>query len=300
VLTPLLNELVPIGSVTAGGTVGYAASVENTGTSTVSHVVFEVGTSGVGTYRAKQLLTGSVTTAACGPGKTATSLVCTASQLAPHEKIIVNVAFSTPESDVAGSFVATASATISAQTNGKPGNNGTSTWFAEPVTTTLSADTGETYRTFALPDDPLGATGSGLTTDVDLPSAFLNGHFGLVSEAKVFSGDPLCDKCPTVFSGLSIPASLTAQNPFSASSSYSYSLDLTLEAGAQPPGYKLAGISHLGDGVGAVWTPVPLCTSSTDVVPGPICLDGTPSKNKKTGVITATVRGYENGYIGYD
>jgi hypothetical protein len=291
-LTVLLDEIDAIGSVSAGGTIGYQASVENTGASTVSHVSFIVGTSGEGTYRASQV-TGPAT---CGQGPTASSLTCTASQLAPDDKVTVQVAFSTPA--VAGSFVATASATVSAQTNGSPGNNGTSMWSAVPVTTTLTAATGASFRSFSLPDDLLGAADSGLTAAVDLPSAFLNGHFGLVTESKVFTGDPLCDKCPAVFSGLSIPASLTAANPFSASSPYS--LSLTLGPDAQPPGYKVAGISHLGDEVGAEWTPVPLCTSPTDVVPGPICLDALPSKDKKTGIITATVRGFENGNMGFD
>lgn len=304
VLTPLLSELESIGSVNAGGTVGYAASVENTGTSTVAHVVFEVGTAGAGTYRASQVLTGSAATAACAAGKTNTSLVCTASQLAPHEKIIVNVAFSTSESDVEGSLVSTASATVSAQTNGKPGNNGTSTWFSEPVTTTLTATSDLSFRTFSLPgDDPL-ETGVSLKTKIELPSAFLNGHFGLVTGISEFS-DPankLCDKCPTVFSGVTIPASLTAANPFSSSNFYSFTV--TLAKDAQPAGYKLAGYSHLADGldpaVRANWVSVPLCTSATAVEPGPICLDGAPSKDKKTGVITATGRGFVNGSGGWD
>jgi hypothetical protein len=296
-LTLSLDELGGIGSITAGGTVGYAASVENTGTATVSHVSFIVDTAGVGTYRASQVTDPPAEAITCGQGPTASSMVCKTSQLAPGDGFTVSVAFSTPGTP--GSLVATASATVSANTNGRPGNPGTSTWFSEPFTTELMAATGAMFRSFSLPDDAFGAGGSGLTTAVDLPPAFLNGHFGLVTEASVFSGDALCDKCPTVFSGLSIPASLVAlTNPFSASSSYSMTLKLGPEG--QPPGYKFTGISHLGDEEGAEWEPVPLCTSPTDVVPGPICLDGLPSKNKKSGEINATVRGFENGSLGYD
>jgi hypothetical protein len=297
-LTVLLDDIDGIGSITAGGNIGYTASVTNTGTSTVSHVSFVVDTAGGGTYLASQVTDPPAEAITCGQGPTTSSMVCKTSQLAPGDGFTVSVAFSTPAS-LAGPLVATASATVSANTNGRPGNPGTSTWNSDPFTTELMAATGQLFRSFSLPDDAFGVGGSGLTTAVDLPPAFLNGHFGLVTEASVFSGDALCDKCPTVFSGLSIPASLVElTNPFSASSSYS--MTLILGPDAQPPGYKFAGISHLGDEAGAEWEPVALCTSPTDVVPGPICLDGLPSKNKKSGVITAAVRGFENGSLGYD
>jgi hypothetical protein len=281
-------------SISSGRSVGYEATVENIGASTVTQVAFVLET-GVGTYRASAVTAGL---ANCGQGQTASSLRCTTSQLAPFEKFTVKVAFTAPATASGSSITATGKATVSAQTEGAPGNKGTSSWFADPVTTTVLAPSDQSVSSFSLPGDAL-ATGTSLGVNVQLPPAFLNGHFGLVTAASVFSGDPLCDKCPTVFAGLSIPASLVElTNPFSASSSYSMTLNLGPDA--QPPGYKFAGISLLGDEEGAEWEPVPLCTSPTDVVPGPICLDGLPSKNKKTGVITGTLRGFENGSIGYD
>jgi hypothetical protein len=105
-----------------------------------------------------------------------------------------------------------------------------------------------------------------------------------------------------VFSSVSIPASLTTANPFSTTNPYSFTL--TLAKNAQPPGYKVSGVSHLADGldpsVRENWVSVPLCTSETTVTPGPICLDGLPSKNKQTGVITAKGRGFINGSGGWD
>jgi hypothetical protein len=286
-------------SVSSGGTVGYAATVANTGPTTVNQVSFIVET-GVGIYRASAVTTGLAT---CSQGPTASSMLCTTSQLASLQKFTVSVAFRVPATSSNSSITATAKVTVSAQTQGSAGNQGTSTWFADPVSTPLLAASDTSVSTFSLPRDSL-ATGALLRTDIGLPSAFLNGHFGLATSASEYSDEAnrLCDKCPTVFSSVSIPASLTAANPFSASNPYSFIL--TLAKDAQPPGYKVAGISHLADGldpaVRANWVSVPLCTSATIVEPGPICLDEPPSKNKQTGVVTARGRGYVNGYGGFD
>jgi hypothetical protein len=282
-------------SISSGGTAGYEATVENVGPSTVTQVTLLVDTV-VGTYRASAVTAGS---ANCSQGPTASSMRCTTSQLASLEKFTVKVAFKAPVADADTSLTATAKATVSAQTQGTTGNQGTSTWTADPVVTSLTAASDFSVNTFALPSDAV-STGKSLRTDLGFPSAFLNGHFGLVTGASEYTdaASKLCDKCPTVFSKVSIPASLTTANPFSASSPYSFVLSLA--PSAQPPGYKVAGISHLADAVGATWENVPLCTSATEVVPGPICLDGLPSKNKKTGVITATGRGIENGSLGFD
>jgi len=288
-----------ISSISSGGTVGYEATVENIGPSTVTQVTLLVDT-GVGTYRASAVTAGS---ANCRQGPTASSMRCTTSQLASLEKFTVKVAFKAPAVDADTSLTASAKATVSAQTNGSDGNNGTSAWFADDVSTSLTAASDVSVNTFSLPGDAL-ATGVSLRTEVALPSAFLNSYFGLVTAASEYSdaANKLCDKCPTVFSSVSIPASLTATNPFSASNSYSFTL--TLAKGAQPPGYKVGGLSHLADGldasVRANWQSVPLCTSETVVEPGPICLDGPLSKNKKTGDVTAKGRGFINGYGGFD
>jgi hypothetical protein len=283
-----------ISSISSGGTVGYEATVENVGPSTVTSVTLLVDT-GVGTYRASSVTAGS---ANCRQGPTASSMRCTTSQLASLGKFTVSVAFRAPVVAADSSLTATAKATVSAQTNGSTGNNGTSSWSADPVVTSLTAASDLSVNTFSLPGDAV-TTGMSLRTDIGFPSAFLNGYFGLITGASEFS-DPaskLCDKCPTVFSKISIPASLTTANPFSAASPYTFALSLA--PSAQPPGYKAAGISHLADAVGATWENVPLCTSATEVVPGPVCLEGLPSKNKKTGVISARGRGIENGNWGF-
>ena len=292
----VIDQLDPISS---GGTVGYAAKVHNTGASTVTQVAFVVETSiaGVpaGAYRASAVTQGSAT---CAQGPTANSMLCTTSRLAADESFTVSVAFRAPAVEAESTLKATGKATVSAQTEGTPGNKGTSTWFAEPpALTTVLKPSNLSVSTFSLPGDSV-LTGNSLKTQLGFPSAFSNGHFGLVTGVSEVSGDPLCDKCPAVFSNVSIPASLTAANPFTASSPYTFVL--TLAASAQPPGYKVAGISHLADSPGATWTSVPLCTSPTTVEPGPICLAAPPSKDKKTGVITATGRGTENGSLGFD
>ena len=267
-LTVVLDDIDDIGSITAGKNIGYAASVANTGTSTVSHVSFVVDTAGGGTYLASQVTDPPAEAITCGQGPTASSMVCKTAQLAPGDGFTVSVAFSTSES--ASSLVATASATVAANTNGRPGNPGTSTWDSEPFPTELMAASGQLVRTFALPDDPVGAAGSGLTTALDLPSVFLHGHLRPGHGGKrVLEVTPLCDKCPTVFSGLSIPASLIElTNPFSASSI----LFDDPEAGARRPAAWLQVRGDLAPRRRvrvADWEPVPLCTSATDVVAWP-------------------------------
>jgi hypothetical protein len=310
-LTVELAEIGAIGSISAGGTVGYKASVENTGPSTVAHVTFVVETalgsgSGAGTYLASEV----AGPATCVPG--ASSVTCTAFQLAPGGKFTVNVAFSTPASAALDSLDVTAVATVSAQTQGATGNKGTSSWPATPVSTEVVAASDLSFRSFSLPDDNL-ATGVSLKTELDLPPAFANGHFGLVTGISEFSNPAikLCDKCPTVFSSITIPASLDPDtNPFAASfdselGTGPYLFVLTLAPSAQPPGYKVGGISHLAEGldpnVRANWKSVPLCTPAMGFpADATICLDAPPSKDKKTGVITATGRGIENGWGGFD
>ena len=295
--TSLSVDLVgQIDSVSSGGTIGYEATVRNVGPSTVTQVSFVVET-GVATYRANSTVTGTAT-ATCAQN-TATSMLCTAEQIAADKFFTVSVAFEAPDVTSNSSVTATGIVTVSAQTEGTPGNKGTSTWVARPVTTPVTAFSALSASSYSLPGDSLSA-GVSLHTDLQLPAAFANGHFGLVTSASEYTdaASRLCDKCPTVFSSLSIPASLTAQNPFTASSPYAFTL--TLANNAQPPGFKLGGISHLADTPGAVWTSVPLCTSTTAVEPGPICLDSAPTKDKKTGVITATGRGTENGSLGFD
>jgi hypothetical protein len=315
-----LEQLESINSISAGGTVGYTASVLNDGPSTVSHLSFVVSTTivnsaGKASYRVSEV-DGDGAPSCAADADDSSRLVCTASQLAPQERFSVDVAFAVP-SNVAAideelpiSLRAKAVATVSAQTNGNPGNQGTSTWSNEddapPVSTTLTEESDLSFRTYSLPGDAPFEVGVALKTKIDLPPAFLNDHFGLVTEAGEVDGIALCDKCPTVFSRLSIPASLLpATNPFVATfntmtGTGPYTFELTLNPAGQPKGYKPSGIQHLGDKPGAVWESVPLCS---DVILGsddPICLDALPSKDKKTGEITATGKGIENGSFGYD
>jgi hypothetical protein len=291
----VIDQLDPISS---GGTVGYAAKVHNTGASTVTQVAFVLETSlagePAGTYRASAVTQGSAT---CTEGPTANSMRCTTSRLAPDESFTVTVAFKAPAVQAESSLTAIGKATVSAQTEGTPGNKGTSTWFAEPpAVTTVLEPSNLSVSTFSLPNDSV-STGSLLTTALGFPAAFSNGHFGLATGISEFSGDPLCDKCPAVFSNVSIPASLTDQNPFSLSNPYTFTM--TLAKAAQPPGYKLNGLVHLEDD-SSVWKAVPLCASVTLSPDDPVCLDAAPSQNKKSGVITATGRGIENGNWGFD
>ena len=308
-LTVSLNDIGDIGSISAGQKLGYEASVVNSGSSTVSHVRFVLDTAlgnASGDFQ-MSAVSGDGSPRCDEDPEDSSKMVCTAKQLAPGQGFAVNAVFSAPATIPEGSvsLVAQGTATVSAQTNGSPGNNGTSNWFSPQVSTTLLEASALSKRTFSLPDDAL-ATGVDLETKIDLPAAFLNGHFGLVTEAGQADGAALCDKCPTVFSNVSIPASLTSSSPFALfvmdvlTSTSPYAFELKLNPSGQPPGYKPSGISHKGDEAGADFEPVPLCTSTTPDADTPICLDALPSKNKKTGVITATGKGIENGSYGWD
>ena len=311
-LTVSLNDIGDIGSISAGQKLGYEASVVNSGPSTVSHVTFVLATklanaSGAGTFQMSAVSGDGSPRCAKDPDD-GSRMVCTAKQLAPNQRFDVNAVFSAPASFVAiaegpVSLLANGTATVSAQTNGSTGNNGTSTWFSSEVSTALLPASDRSSRTFSLPDET-PSSGVELKTTIDLPTAFLNGYFGLVTEIDQHADTPLCDKCPAVFSKVSIPASLSAQNPFAASSDPDghgpYTFELSLNPAGQPPGYKVAGIKHLGDEEGADWESVPLCGSVTLGADDPICLDAVPSKNKKTGVITAKGRGIVNGSYGWD
>jgi hypothetical protein len=279
-----------ISSISSGGTVGYEATVKNEGPSAVTSVTLLVDT-GVGTYRASAVTAGS---ANCRQGPTTSSLRCTTSQLAALQSFTVKVAFKAPVVASDSSLTATAKATVSAQTNGSAGNNGTSTWSADPLTTPVVVNSGFSFNTFSLPGDAV-SSGQSLTTALGFPGTFSNGHFGLITGVGEESGDPLCDKCPAVFSKVSIPASLTAANPFGPSNPYTFTL--TLAKSAQEPGYKPAGLFHLDES--AVLTPVPLCSVEPLSVDHPYCLDAAVSQNKKTGAITARGRGIENGNWGF-
>jgi hypothetical protein len=308
-LTVSLNDIGDIGSISAGQKLGYEASVVNSGSSTVSHVRFVLDTAlgnASGDFQASAV-SGDGSPRCAEDPDAGSRMICTARQLAPGQGFAVNAVFSAPAAIPAGSasLVAQGTASVSAQTNGSPGNNGTSNWFSPQVSTTLLEASALSKRTFSLPDEAL-TTGVDLETKIDLPAAFLNGHFGLVTQAGQEDGAALCDKCPTVFSNVSIPASLTSSSPFALfvnevlTSTSPYAFELKLNPSGQTPGYKPSGISHRGDEAGAVFEPVPLCSSVTLGAANPICLDALPSKNKKTGVITATGKGIENGSYGWD
>jgi hypothetical protein len=305
-LTVSLNDIGDIGSISAGQKLGYETSVVNSGSSTVSHVRFVLDTAlgnASGDFQTSDV-SGDGSPRCAEDPDASSRMICTARQLGPGQGFAVNVVFSATGA-IPASLVAQGTATVSAQTNGSPGNNGTSNWFSPEVSTTLTEASALSKRTFSLPDEAL-TTGVELETELGLPPAFLNGHFGLVTEAGQEEGTALCDKCPTVFSNVSIPASLTSSSPFALFvdnvlvSTSPYTFELRLNPSGQPPGYKPAGISHQGDEAGAVFEPVPLCSSVTLGAANPICLDGLPSKNKKTGVITATGKGIENGSYGWD
>ena len=131
------------------------------------------------------------------------------------------------------------------------------------------------------------------TKQLTLPGAFAVSTYGVVTSASEVTGTALCDKCPTRFLDLSIPASLTTSSPFSAANAFTFTL--TLDSAGQPNGYKPAGLTHNG---------VPLQQCSTLPAAGPwptgMCQDGTLTKDKKTGAISASVKGYENGFVGFD
>jgi hypothetical protein len=227
---------------------------------------------------------------------------CIVERLGSGEGFAADISFSAPTGAVPAnpglpvSVAATAEATVSAQTNGSNGNNGTSTWPAQenPVSTNVLAPSTASFKSFLRPGDSLPNTGVLLhAKQLTLPTAFVSGAYGVVTSASEVIGAALCDKCPTRFVDLSIPASLSSSSPFSATNYFTFTL--TLDAAGQPSGYKPVGVAHNG---------VQLQQCSTLPAAGPwptgMCQVGPPTKDKKTGEISALVRGYENGFVGFD
>ena len=85
------------------------------------------------TYRGNSTVTGTAP-ATCAQN-TSTSMLCTAEQIASDQFFTVKVAFKAPAVTSDSSVTATGTVTVSAQTEGTPGNKGTSTWSATPAMT---------------------------------------------------------------------------------------------------------------------------------------------------------------------
>jgi len=293
------------------GRFGFHVTVDNdTISSNITHVVMTLTTSVVNAASAATATFESATSAGatCGPKKDAGGAIvpakmeCTISKLAPGAGFAADISFTAPNGAVPAdpslpiTVAATAEATVSAQTNGATGNNGTSSWPAQenPVSTTVLAPSTASFKSFLRPGDALPNTGVLLhAKQLTLPTAFLSSAYGVVTSAGEVLGSALCDKCPTRFIDLSIPASTSSSSPFSATNYFNFTL--TLDAAGQPNGYKPVAATHNG---------VQLLQCSTLPAAGPwptgMCQNGPLVKDKKTGEISAAVRGYENGFMGFD
>jgi hypothetical protein len=292
-----------VGSVTAGQTVGYHAAVLNSGGSTVTQASLVVDTAlatspAVGAAFVSASPSSALVT--CGAGLSPAQMICTIAQLPSGQGFSVDFVFAEPSAAtlLPDSIEARASVTVSAQTKGSANSNGTSTWYPPaseyPVSTAVLAASTSLVQTFARPGEHLRLPGTVLHADVALPSTFATAYYGIAAGAReVTDAAPLCDKCPAYFLDLALQYSTTAANPFSPTNPFTFVV--SLDASGYPPGYKPVGIVHLG-------AQVPLCTTppAVDINPSKMCLDAPPSKDKKTGVITASGRGYENGFIGFD
>jgi hypothetical protein len=295
----------------AAGRIGYHVTVDNDlVSSNVTHVVMTLTTRVVNAASPANATFEAATSAGatCGPKKDARGAIvpsqmeCTVDRLATGAGFAADISFTAPTGAVPADpslpirVEATAEATVSAQTNGSTGNMGTSTWPAQenPVSATVLAPSTASFKSFLRPGDSLPNTGVLLhAKQLTLPTAFVTSVYGVVTSASEVIGTALCDKCPTRFVDLSIPASSSSSSPFSATNYFTFTL--TLDAAGQPNGYKPVGVTHNG---------VQLQQCSTLPAAGPwptgMCQNGPLAKDKKTGEISAFVRAYENGFVGFD
>jgi hypothetical protein len=283
VLSPLIGTSSnDVQQVTFGGKIGFHLDVSNTGTSTFNHLVIAVASN------AATFSDASRSECAKDP-QDAKRMVCKLSQMKGGAPTFsVDLRFDAPASG--SSVVTTPSVTVDAQTNGSPGNNGTTTTTGTPVTTALVSGAGNSLvKTFAKNKEAV-ATSAVLPqhSEFKMPNTLLGGHYGVETSVQETTGTPLCDKCPVYVTILDIPDSLVANSPFSATNPFTFTVSL-LPSG-EPSGYKPVGLYHDG-------ALVPMCATSDLSATTHICLTGFQVSNKNG--IVATGRADQNGRIGF-
>jgi hypothetical protein len=283
VLSPLIgtpSNQVP--QVTFGGKIGYHLEVANTGSSTANHMTIVVE-SDVATFS-----DASRSECAADP-QNAKRMICSVRRMASGAPAFsVDLRFQAPSSGDA--VVTTPSVSLDAQTVGGSGNNGTQTFTGAAVTTALvSSAVNSLVKTFAKGKETVSTSPSlPQHSSFSMPTSLLGGYYGVPMAVQETAATPLCDKCPGLVTDLEIPASLLANSPFSPSNPLSFTV--TLQASAEPSGYKPTGLYHNGVLVG-------MCSATPLSATTHICLNSF-QESKQNGVVAKGIAD-QNGKIGF-
>jgi hypothetical protein len=291
-ITPLIanpgGDAIP--QVSYGGKIGYRVDLKNNDTSNTTHVQVVVDVTGGATFF-------DADDPSCAAAKgNPSEMICSpfGGTLRSGQTYSVNFRFTAPSSG--SSVTATPSVTIAAQTNGNPGNHGTTVSTGTPVDVALNAD-GSTNDTYLRKDEGASAGGP-QTFSAHLPTALLGAPFGLELGIHNQAGAPICASCLSVFTELTIPAAATAGpgTPFGATNPYSWTMTATTA-----PSFKLLGVFHVPDSPpNAAAVQIPACGSVGPTLVDPVCYDTLTSKTKGgVQTLSATGRGLENGRVGF-
>jgi hypothetical protein len=256
------------------------------GPSVANHLIVTetLGSEGSVRYAAQDV--DGVSATGCSGVGTAT-LTCTLTSLRPGSNYHIFVVLRTPSgvSDVTD----TLNYSFDSQTNGVSNRKSPA---PVPASATLLPSDGSFTSSYAVEGDSL-TTGGGQTSVIAMPAAFRNGQHFTDSTVRNGPATALCSKCPPWMTTLSIPASLTATNPFlDGTGSAPFQWTLTLPGASLPSGFKLTGIYHDG-------ALIPACTY--DLGGSPILGAGATNcvaslvQAPKTKTITAVGWGIQNG-----
>jgi uncharacterized repeat protein (TIGR01451 family) len=287
----VLNDVsatVP-GQPSPGGNIGYTVNVSNNGTSTANHIsVTETISAGTLVYVS---VTGGITCPAVAPVST---LTCSISKIEPGGSISVTTLFRTDPNALPGSAV-TANFVIGfdSQTNGQPNRK----TLTDSQTRTIAGNAdGSLAESITLHGDKLAAAGAGQTSELTMPSGFVN-NFPYVGAQLLNQADSApCTGCAPFKTDITIPpASLfNTVGPFwNGTLAAPFAWKLTLPGSLLPKGFKLHGVFHDGAllptcAVDLAGNPVPTTTA-----PG-ICV-ATLVQVPNTKTITATGLALANG-----
>jgi hypothetical protein len=291
----VLNDDSPTaqGHPSPGGNIGYEIKVANDGGSVANHFSL---TESVGSYATALVFNSMAFTNITGNPCSISGLTvsCALDKLNVGASIDIVLLYQTDPNAIPGVSAVTNHTAVAfdSQTNGA-GNH-----------KTITLDTSRTFADTSLAEsisqgnhEVLNAGGSGQTSVVTMPLAFVN-NFPFVA-AKVQNGSAagLCSKCPKLGTQITIPAStpFTTAGPFYAggTSQAPFTWSLTLPGSLVPNGFKLTGVYHT-DSAGNVTLILPCSDSSSPLTNTGICVSSLV-QDSSTKTITASGLAFTNG-----
>jgi hypothetical protein len=247
----VLNDDSPTvqGHPSPGGNIGYEIKVANDGGSVANHFSL---TESVGSYATALVFNSMAFTNITGNPCSISDLTvsCALDKLNVGASIDIVLLYQTDPNAIPGVSAVTNHTAVAfdSQTNGA-GNH-----------KTITVDTSRTFADTSLAEtisqghgDVLNAGGSGQTSSVTMPTAFVNNV--QYTAAKVLNGSVtgLCSKCPKLGTQITIPASTPFAPPFTTNPFYDggtntapFTWSLTLPGSLVPNGFKLTGVYHNG------------------------------------------------------